>query len=82
MTDLAKGLAISKDSAIELNSQFISIAANTKVVGANTKALAESYTELAHSLGVTQLASAEMAESQVYLKNQIGFMIVMVYLLP
>jgi hypothetical protein len=72
VTDLAKGLAISKDSAIELNNQFISIAANTKVVGANTKALAESYTELAHSLGVTQLANAEMAESQVYLKNQIG----------
>jgi hypothetical protein len=72
VTNLAKGLAISKNEAIELNNQFIAIAANTKVVGANTKALAESYTELANSLGVSQLASAELAETQVYLKNQIG----------
>lgn len=72
ITDLAKGLATSKKSAVELNNQFISIAANTKVIGANTKALAESYTELANSFGVSQLASAELAETQVYLKNQIG----------
>lgn len=72
ITDLAKGLAVSKKSAVELNNQFIAIAANTKVVGANTKALAESYSELANSFGVSQLASAELAETQVYLKTQIG----------
>jgi len=72
VTDLAKGLTISKHEAIELHEEFIAIAEDTKVVGANVKALSESYTELANSLGVSKLASAELAETQVYLKNQIG----------
>ena len=72
VTAMAKGLGVSKDEAHHVHEELLGIAANTKVIGANTEALGEAYMELANSMGVTQLANKEMAETQVYLKKQIG----------
>ena len=72
VSDMAKGLGTSREEAEHVHHELLDIAANTKVVGANTKALGEAYMELAKSMGVSQIANKEMAETQVYLKNQIG----------
>ena len=72
VTEMARGLGISKHEAEGVHHELLDIATNTKVVGANAEALGESYMELAKSMGVTQLANKEMAETQVYLKKQIG----------
>lgn len=72
VTDMARGLALSKDEAQEIHGELIEIAENTKVVGANASAMGAAYQDLAKSMGVTKLASAEMAETQVYLNKQLG----------
>jgi hypothetical protein len=72
VTDLAKGLAISKHEAHEIHDSMNEIAASTKVVGASTKELTDAYSTLAKSLGVTKLANDEMAETQVFLTKQMG----------
>jgi len=72
VTDMAKGLGTSRHEAEHTHHELIDIASTTKVAGANAKALGESYMELAKSMGVSQIANKEMAETQVYLKNQIG----------
>jgi hypothetical protein len=72
VSDMAKGLGTSREEAEHVHHELLDIASTTKVVGANAKALGESYMELAKSMGVSQIANKEMAETQVYLKNQIG----------
>ena len=72
VTDMARGLGVSKHEATEIHHELLDIAATTKVVGANSEALSAAYVELAKSLGTAKLANAEMAETQVYLTKQIG----------
>ena len=71
-TDLAKNLGMSKDEARGIHSELMGIAATTEVAGANTEELTKAYTELAKGLGSAQLATAELAETQVLLTKQFG----------
>jgi hypothetical protein len=72
ITDLAKGLGISKEEAKGIHSELKDIASTTQVVGANTEELSKAYAELAKGLGSAQLATAELAETQVLLTKQYG----------
>ena len=72
VTDMARNLGMSKEEAQGIHSELLEVAEDTKVVGANTEALGAAYQELAKSMGVSKLASAEMAETQVYLTKQMG----------
>lgn len=72
VTEMARGLGMSKHEAAGIHGELIEIASTSKVVGANAEALGESYMELAKSMGVSKIANAEMAETQVYLKKQLG----------
>ena len=71
-TEMARNLGMSKDEASEIHHELIDIAADTKVVGANAKELGKEYQALAKSFGTAKIASAEMAETQVYLNKQLG----------
>lgn len=71
-TDLAKNLGISKAEARGIHMELMGIAETTEVVGANTEELTKAYTELAKGLGSAQLATAELAETQVLLTKQFG----------
>jgi O6-methylguanine-DNA--protein-cysteine methyltransferase len=72
VTEMARGLGTSREEAEHVHHELLDIGRTTKVVGASAEALGESYMELAKSMGVSQLANKEMAETQVYLKKQIG----------
>jgi hypothetical protein len=72
ITELARGLGTSKEEAHEVHHELTAIASQSKIVGVNAAALGESYMELAKSMGVSKLANKEMAETQIYLKKQIG----------
>ena len=72
VTEMAKNLGMSKHEAHEIHEELIGVASTTKVVGANTEELGKAYQDVAKSLGTSKLASAEMAETQVYLTKQLG----------
>jgi hypothetical protein len=72
ISDFGKAMGVSREEASGVHHEMESIAIETKVIGANTKELYGAYQELAKSIGVTKLANADMAESQVLLKNQMG----------
>lgn len=72
VTDLAKGLGISKDNAHELHHEIKDIAINTKIAGADTKALTEAYMELTAITGQNVVANKEMLETNVLLTKQYG----------
>jgi len=72
VSDFGKAMGMSREEAAGVHEEMESIAIETKVIGANTKELYGAYQELAKSIGVTKLANADMAESQVLLKNQMG----------
>lgn len=72
MAEMARGLGISKDAAHGINTELYNIAATSKVVGVSGQALRKEYQEVAKALGVSKLANAEMAETQVYLNKQLG----------
>jgi len=72
VTDMAKGLGISKDNARELHHEIKDIAINTKIAGANTKALNEAYMELTAITGQNVVANKEMLETNVLLTKQYG----------
>ena len=72
VSDFGKAMGMSREEASGVHHEMESIATETNVIGANTKELYGAYKELAKSMGVTKLANADMAESQVLLKNQIG----------
>lgn len=71
-TDLARNLAISKDEARGIHAELMTVAATTKVVGANTAELTKSYMELASGLGSAKLVTKELAETQVLLTKSFG----------
>jgi hypothetical protein len=72
LTDMARGLGVSKHEATYIHEELLDIAETTKVVGANSEALGKAYIDVAKSMGVTKLANAEMAETQVLLTKSIG----------
>ena len=72
VTEMARGLGISKDEATEIHHELIDIASTTDVVGASAKELGKEYQALAKSFGTAKMANAEMAETQVYLNKQLG----------
>lgn len=72
ITDLARGLGVSKDQAHEVHHSMLEIASTTKVVGANTKELTAAYTELADITGQSVVNNTKMLETQVLLKKQYG----------
>lgn len=72
VTDFARGLGTSKDEAFGINEQLNNIAATSEVIGASSAEFRKEYLEVAKALGVSKLASAEMAETQVYLTKQLG----------
>lgn len=72
MAEMARGLGISKDAALGINIELNKMAATSKVVGASGEAFRKEYQEVAKALGVSKLANAEMAETQVYLNKQLG----------
>jgi hypothetical protein len=72
LTDMARGLGISREEAEHLHHEFLDIAENTKVIGASAGEMSKSYMELANVLGSAKLATAEMAETQVLLTKQYG----------
>ncbi len=72
VTEMARNLGMSKDEAHEIHNELLNVAETTKVVGASGEALGKAYQDVAKSLGVSKMATAEMAETQVYLEKQLG----------
>ena len=72
VTDMARGLGISKDNAHELRNEIKDIAINTKIAGADTKALTEAYMSLTAITGQNTVANKEMLETNVLLTKQYG----------
>ena len=72
VTEMARNLGMSKDEAHEIHNELLNVAETTKVVGASGEALGKAYQDVAKSLGVSKMATTEMAETQVYLEKQLG----------
>ena len=72
VSDLAKGLGVSKHEAHEIHDSFNDIAMTTKVIGAGVKDLNESYAELNAITGQVGKVNQDMLETQVLLKKQYG----------
>ena len=72
VTDLARGLGVSKAEAAETHHHLLNIAATTKVVGANAEALTKAYQELVAQSGISAINNRKMLESQVLLTKQYG----------
>ena len=70
ITDMARGLGISREEAEGLHNELIGVAATTKVVGADSAELSKSFMQLAKDMGDVSLVTAQMAESQVLLTKQ------------
>jgi hypothetical protein len=72
VSDLAKGLGVSKHEAHEIHDSFNEIAMTTDVIGAGVKDLNESYLELNAITGQVAEVNQDMLETQVLLKKQYG----------
>ena len=72
VTDMAKNLGMSKDEARGIHEELLGIAADTKVIGANSKALHEAFADLTAITGQNTVANKEMLETQVLLTKQYG----------
>lgn len=72
ITDMSRGLGISREEAEHIHHELLGVAENTEVIGANSKELSTAFTQLAKDMGSVNLATAEMAETQVLLTKQYG----------
>jgi len=72
VTDMARNLGMTKKEALGIRRELNDIAASTNVVGASTEELVKEYQVLAKVFGVSKIANAELAETQVYLTKQLG----------
>jgi len=72
VTDMARGLGISGTEAEHIHHELLGVAENTEVIGANSEELGHAFTQLAKDLGSVNLATAELAETQVLLTKQYG----------
>jgi hypothetical protein len=72
VTDMARGLGMSKHEAHEIHHEMLGIAQTTKVIGANAAALTQAYTDLSNVTGQNVIHNTKMLESQVLLTKQYG----------
>jgi hypothetical protein len=72
ISDLAKGMGMTKHEAEESHHQMLEIAKTTSVIGANAESLNQANLDLNAILGTNVQASTEMLEAQVLLTKQYG----------
>ena len=72
LTDMARGLGISKAAANDLHHDLLGIASTTKVVGATAHSLSEAYMQIAALTGQSVIENQKLLESQVLLTKQYG----------
>ena len=72
ISNLAKGMGMTRHEAEEAHHQFLKIAKTTDVIGANDEAIAAANQELNAILGTNVIASNKMLETQVLLTKQYG----------
>ena len=72
ISSMAKDMGITKHEAEEAHHQFIEIAEDTEIIGANVEALGAANKDLNAILGTNVTASKEMLEAQVLLTKQYG----------
>ena len=70
--DLAKSLGISVDKAADLQQKFLQISLSSKNAGLTAKELAETYGQLASTLGFLPPATREFAESAALIQKRTG----------
>jgi hypothetical protein len=72
VSEMARGMGMTKDEALEAHHHFLDIAEDTKIIGANAEALSAANKDLNAILGTNAIASKEMLEAQVLLTKQYG----------
>lgn len=72
VTEMARGMGMTKHEALEAHHHFLDIAEDTKIIGANAEAIAAANKDLNAILGTNVIASKEMLEAQVLLTKQYG----------
>ena len=72
VTELARGLGLSKHEAHELHTEFKGLLATTNIVGASNEELVNSFKELTDLTGQNVVANKDLLETQILLKKQYG----------
>ena len=72
ITEFAKKMGVTKEEALETHHHLADVVKDTKVIGANQKAMEEATIDLNAALGTSREISKEMLESQVILTKQYG----------
>jgi hypothetical protein len=72
VTDMARGLGISREEAEHIHHELLGVAEGTEVIGANAEAMSAAFSEVANAMGSIKMVTKEMAESQVLLTKQYG----------
>jgi hypothetical protein len=72
VTELARGLGLSKHEAHDLHTEFKGLLATTNIVGASNEELVNSFKELTDLTGQNVVANKDLLETQILLKKQYG----------
>jgi len=72
LVDMQRSFGLSAEAAHDLHHSVQELASQTKIVGANTETLMESYHELVGLTGQNVVANKQLLETQVLLKKQYG----------